>query len=230
MSLKFSIPSQPTELNVHNLGNLCQYLSVRVVVPFLMARGIRLEPRYSNFFLNQRNNSPLEATGVIEFYPPPMFLGQFGELQDAIRRELERVGITVGKFSQALRSSRASNWVIRIPILTNPNARSGPPEVTMSTNAGRIVLRDVLGYQKSSGRYEIPVSDLLARVSKVTDEQVLAKSTCTMRDPKNPRQVRVMPSPMTAQRIHRCLAELKGLAEWANANRHLRIEATIATA
>lgn len=65
---------------------------------------------------------------------------------------------------------------------------------------------------------------------EVTDEQVLAKSTCTMRDPKNPRQVRVMPSPMTAQRIHRCLAELKGLAEWANANRHLRIEATIAAA
>jgi hypothetical protein len=51
-----------------------------------------------------------------------------------------------------------------------------------------------------------------------------------MRDPKNPRQTRVVPSPLTAQRIRRCLDELKGLADWAAANNHPRIEAAVATA
>ncbi len=229
MSLKFTIPSQPNELTVHNLRSICQYLTVRVVLPFLAARGLRLEPRYANFFLNQRDHSPLEATGTIEFFPPPMFLGQLGELLETIRIELNRVGISVGPLTQALRSGRASTWVIRIPIVANPNARSGPPEVTMSSNAGRIVLQAVLGYSAANGRYELPVKDLLDRVANVTEQQVVAKSTCTLRDPTNPRQVRVMPSPLTAQRIRRCLRELTDLAQWAAAHRHARIEASPAT-
>jgi hypothetical protein len=106
--------------------------------------------------------------------------------------------------------------VVRIPVLVNPTAESGPPTVHMSVSAGRVVLRDLLGFSVSQGAYVMPVADLLKQIHGVTEERIAACSSAPMRLAKSGKGPRRTSSAITSQRIHRCLAELGSLAKWAH--------------
>jgi hypothetical protein len=144
-------------------------------------------------------------------------------LENAIRDSLKDVNIIAGPFEQTFFPDGRTVKLMIIPILANPNGSSGPPEVVMSDIAAHLVLRDVLGYKKNKGAYEMEADDLLKRVESVTEDRVTKCSSSPLRDPKAPRGVRPTPSPVVASMIHRCLGELRTFATWANSRDHRRV-------
>jgi hypothetical protein len=228
MSLAFNILDETKTTHTHTLDALCGHLSATVVAPFLRSQGVYWDPRFEQYFLHHADSDPFAATGTIEFYPPPMFLGQLGQLEAAIQAELTSLGIKTGPSVPRHYPDGLAVKVIEIPILTNPTVLSGPPEVSMASNSGRLVLSSVLGYQPANGRYEFTADDLLRRVDGVTEERIERQSTAPVcdRDEPQPRHVKPTTSAVTIHRIRRCLSELRALGEWAKANDYQRIEAT----
>jgi hypothetical protein len=93
----------------------------------------------------------------------------------------------------------------------------------MSANAGRIVLRDLLGIQPKDGRYEFSAADALQRMETVTEERITRTSSSPLRDAKSPRGVNLVSSPFVVRRVHRCLGELRQLAQWAAEHNYEKI-------
>lgn len=214
MALKFTVGDQAQKLHTHRIWDICEFLAVRVVEPFLIERGVRLDPRFTNYFNPAGGSSPYEPTGVIEFFPPGLYADQIDTFEQAIHAELAKLGIQLGPVERELYPGLPVVRVVRIPIVANPTALSGPPEVSMSISAGRTVLRDLLGFQPAQGRYEFTAAELLTRVLKVTEEGVRGCSAAPVKDPKAPKSVRRLSSALTVQRIRRCLAELEQYARW----------------
>ena len=171
MSLAFNILDETKTTHTHTLDALCGHLSATVVAPFLRSQGVYWDPRFEQYFLHHADSDPFAATGTIEFYPPPMFLGQLGQLEAAIREELASLGIELGELVPRHYPDGLAVKVIEIPIRTNPTGQSGPPEVSMASNSGRLVLSRVLGYQPANGVYQFTADDLLRRVDGVTEER-----------------------------------------------------------
>ncbi|MHB1308154.1 MAG: hypothetical protein ACYDC1_00460 [Limisphaerales bacterium] len=226
MSLRFSVAQEPQPLYTHQLAEICTYLTEQVVVPFLNQQGVRWEARFQDFFKPDEHSHPFEATGTIDFLPPPLFLGQLGQLENAMRDELGRLGIRVGLFAHESYPDRLAVRCIHIPILENPTVQQGPPEVNMSNTAGRIVLRDLLGFASKAGRYEFTATDILDRVCHVKTDDVQKFSTAALVDPQSPGKRRPLPSRINASRIHRCLEELAKYARWAADRQHEKLSAT----
>jgi hypothetical protein len=226
MSLQIKISDTGDRLASHRLGDLCGYLDRRVVGPHLARHGVRWEARFEQFFLHQPGCDPFAATGTIEFYPPPLLLGQLDGLEAAIREALQALGIRTDRCERLHYAESQAVKVIRIPIVENPAARNDPPEVNMSTSAGRLVLRDLLGYQATDGRYRFSAEDMLHRMEALGDAQIEACSVSPSRLAKGneSRRVRRVPSPMTLKRIRRCLGELRDYADWASRNRFQQLE------
>jgi hypothetical protein len=207
----------------HRLSDLCDYLSVCVLDPFLVSQGVRWNRQFGRFFSPHRDSHPFEPEGTIDFFPPPMFLGQLGQLEGRVRDALDRLGIQCGEFVHEAYADGYALKVIHIPVTRNPTA--GPPEVNLSPVAATLVLRDLLGYQPKEGRYEMAAADLARRIAAVSEEQVQTCSCSPVKGNRMPRAVVRTPSPATVQRIRRCLGELRQLAEWAKASGHEQIDA-----
>jgi hypothetical protein len=225
MSLMFTIAEREGQPYTHRIWDLCQFLTARVLQPFFARQGVKWERHFADFIAPAAGESPFEATGTVCFRPPPMFAGQLGELERGLSDALREVGIRTAPWErQCSEDGLAVEW-IRIPVVENPTARYGPPEVNMSNSAGCLVLRDLLGYRVQRGAYEFRATDVLERLGAVTDSQVVKCSSRTVRDPGVPGRLRVTQSTATAQRIHRCLDEVRRFAQWARDHDFERLRA-----
>jgi hypothetical protein len=220
MSLTFKFVDAPNRTYTHNLMAICAHLTNKVVVPFLKARGMRWDPRFEQYLMHHPTSDPFAATGLIQFDPLPMFLGQLAELESAIDLELQSLGIRTGPYTPVFHEDSVAVKRVLIDILDNPTAPYGPPEVTMGTNAGGLVLRDLLGLQPRNGRYQFTADDLLERLDSVTEQQISARCAAPCRGIGEPVPRRIPPtrSVVTTRRIHRCMSELRELACWARRN------------
>ncbi len=225
MSLLFTIADRKEGHYTHRIWDLCLYLTDRVLRPFFARSKVSWEKHAGEFFTAEKGANPFEPTGTIVFRVPAMFAGQLGELESLIVAELARHGIQLGAFVREFSEDGMSVLRVHIPVVNNPTAHSGPPEVNMSNSAGCLVLRDLLGYRQTRGSYEFSAEDVLARVQAVTDSQVTKCSSRTVRDPSLPGRLRVTQSSATAHRIQRCLGELQRFAEWAKTHRFARLRA-----
>jgi hypothetical protein len=223
MGLKFAIADSHPPLLTHTLWHLGDMLTNRIVAPFLAARGVRWDPRFNEFFTHHRESNPFEPTGTIEFFPPPMFLGHLSELEESIKKMLNRLGIKTAPFVHEDYQGRMAVRVIHIPITENSTVECCPPEVSMSATAGQVVLRDLLGIQPKNGRYEFSAADVLQRMDKVTEDRITRSSNSPLRDAKSPRGVNLVSSPFVVKRVHRCLGELRQLAQWAKSHHYEKI-------
>jgi hypothetical protein len=154
------------------------------------------DPRFEQYFLHHADSDPFAATGTIEFYPPPLFLGQLGQLEAAIRKELASLGNRDRRAGSRAYPDGLAVKEIEIPILANPTGHSGPPEVSMASNSGRLVLSSVLGYQPANGVYKFTADDLLRRVDGVTEERIESQSTAPVCDREDPQPRHVKPTPV----------------------------------
>lgn len=223
MRMKVAVTEESDKLHTHQIFALCDYLTAKALDPFFARQGVVWDEQFKEFFCPAPGCNPYEPTGVIHFFPPPAFAGQLGELENEIRAALEAVKIKAGPVQFEYFPDGRTVKTMVIPIIENPNALSGPPEVVMSDIAARLVLRDVLGYKERNGRFDLESEDLLKRVDSVTPEHVQKCSSSPLRDPKSPRRVSPTPSPVVAGMIHRCLGELRGLAQWARRHNYRRV-------
>jgi hypothetical protein len=223
--MKVTLAETADKLHTHQIFALCDYLTSKALDPFFVRQGVVYDRQFEEFFCPAPGCNPYEPTGLIHFFPPPMFAGQLGEMENAIRAALAEAKIKVGPFGYEYFPDGRTVKTVVIAIVENPNALSGPPEVVMSDIAARLVLRDVLGYQEKNGRFDLESQDLLQRVEGVTEDHVLKCSSSPLRDPnpKAPRRVRSTPSPVVAGMIHRCLGELRGFAQWAATNNYRKV-------
>jgi hypothetical protein len=215
MSLKFEVVDTLPTPDTKRITDICDFLTAKVLYPFLTKHKDHWDYRFIEFFTHEKNCNPFDATGTIDFYPPPRYDNYLGELEESIRFELSKLNIETGPFQYENHPGRMVVRVIHIPVLVNPTGESTPPDVSLSETAACIVLRDILGYQHVNGRFEFRAEDLLKRVSSVTDETIRNRSAAPMKDLKSTKGVVSRPSPATAKTIRRGLDELRQLASWA---------------
>lgn len=215
MSLKFSIPDEAQDVSTHHIWGLCNYLTSKVMDPFCAQDGGQWDNRFKDFFIHDASQNPFEPTGTIVFTPPALFEGQLGSLETAIKKELESLNIKTGPFEYERSKQRRTIKSIRIPIIDNPNAVNGPPEVTMSKTVGCYVLRDLLGCERNEGRYELKTREVLEKVNKISEAQIQEICTAPVADKKSAARVNRVPSLFRTKSIQRCLNELSLLAQWA---------------
>lgn len=175
-----------------------------------------------NFFFFDNDCDPLEPTGTIRFRVPPMFAGRVGELERAVLSELSNLKIRAGPLVYERDPKLQTVEVIVIPITDNPTALDAPPDVNISQTRGCLVLRDLLGYQRSNDRYEFTPEDLIKRVSTVTEDKIAA---CTASPVTMPEGVRRTPSAVSMKAIRRCLEEIKQFGLWALSHNHKHLAA-----
>jgi hypothetical protein len=228
MGVKFSIPEDREQLHTHHLWALCQYLTAKVIQPFFAANHVQWDPRFVDFFMHDHNSNPFEPTGTIEFYPPLRFAGQSDALENAILAALNEASIVTGAFQREYYPGQPAVKVVRIPILKNPTAQSGPPEVTMPNNAGRIIMSRLLGYQPHNGRFEFNADDVLCKALTISDDAIATQCASPLRQLGAPANgVPRTANPATVSSVRRCLDELKQLARWAREHHYQKISAAI---
>jgi hypothetical protein len=225
MKLNFTIPEVPRHLQTHQVIDLCDYLTVKVLDPMFAQNGVKWDHRFTDFFHVDNSCDPLEPTGTIRFAVPPMFVGQLGQLENAITEELTKLQIKAAPFAYEGVSGITLRPTIVISIVDNPTVLVEPPAVNMSSTRGRVVLRDLLGYKTVNGRYEFATDDLLQRVSSVTEEKIAACTASPVRDTKAPGGVRRAPSPVSMKAVRRCLEEVQLFAQWALSHNYRRLAA-----
>jgi hypothetical protein len=219
--LKFTLAQGPVHWRTHRIMELCEYLTANVLEPLFLREKVKWNGQFMDFFTFDNACDPLEPTGTILFTVPPLFAGHLGELETAIRRELDKVNIRTGPWSYE-RLATTQTYLITIPVISNPGALTAPPDVNMSHTRGCLVLRDLLGYQRINGRYEFAAEDLVKRVSEVTEDKIAA---CTASPVKSKEGVRRTPSPVSIKAIRRCLEEVKQFGAWAMAHNHRQLAA-----
>ncbi len=223
--LSFILLEQRNPLHTRCIMDLCDYLTDRMLAPRLAASGTKWEHDFMNFFSFDNACDPLQPTGAIFFHVPPLLAGCAGSLEKAIVEELTLLQIKTGAIVHEKDLNDPGSVVLRIPIVDNPTAALQPPEVNMSRTRGFVVLRDLLGYQPSNGRYEFAADELLRRVGTVTEERIAACTTSPVRDEQAAAGVRRSPSPVSMQAVHRCLEEIREFAEWALRHDYHRLAA-----
>ena len=225
MVINFTIADRPGDSRTHRIMDLCDYLTTKVLEPMFITSGMRWDRRFMDFITFEDTREAFEPTGTIKLSVPPLFAGQVGALENAIRAELSRLGIKTGPYTYERQPFASGVPIIRIPIIENPTELVAPPEVNMSYTRGCLVLRDVLGYQKVNGRYEFAADDLLRRVSSVTDDKIAACTTSPVRDRQMREGVRRTPSAVSMRSIARCLDEIRHFALWAVKHNYRRLAA-----
>ena len=221
-NLRFAIADGTTVLRTHRIMDLCDYLTTTVLEPLFASEGCKWDHRFMNFFFFDNDCDPLEPIGTIRFRVPPMYAGRVDELERAVGDEFRRLKIKTGPFAYERDPKLQTVKVIIIPVTENPTALNDPPDVNMGQTRGCLVLRDLLGYQRTNGRYEFTPEDLIKRVSMVTENQIAA---CTAGPVKTPDGIRRAPSPVSMKAIRRCLEEIKQFGLWALRNNYARLAA-----
>ncbi|MBI5380917.1 MAG: hypothetical protein HZA31_03340 [Opitutae bacterium] len=225
--LSFTLPDAPKHPPTHRIIDLCDYLAVKVLDPMFAQNDVKWNHRFENFFSFDNSCNPLEATGKIRLEVPPMLVGQMGQLEAATKKELARLKIKTAPFAyEGTTRGPAAKPVVVITVTENPTELIEPPEVNMSYTRGRVVLRDLLGYEKTDGRYEFDADDLLKRLAAVTDEKIAACTASPVRDTKSGKGVSRTPSPVSMQAVRRCLEELQRFAQWAKRHNFSRLAAS----
>ncbi len=221
--LSFTIAGAPAQPRTHRIVDLCDYLTVKVLESMFSREKTSWNTKSMDFFTFDNTCNPLEPTGMVLFEIPRYFAGRSVEVESAIKKELAKLKIKTGpvKYVRAPRTREILS--LQIPIIENPTALAAPPEVNMSQTRGYVVLRDLLGYQKTNGRYEFAADDLLARVAGVTEERIAA---CTASPVKGSAGVRRTPSAASVKAVRRCLEEVKLLAQWALAHKQRQLVAS----
>ena len=220
--MNFTIAGAPAIWRTHRIMDLCDYLSATVLEPQFTREGTKWDHRFMNFFSFDNDCDPMEPTGTIRFRVPPMFAGRVGELERAVPSEFSKLKIKAGPFDYERDPRLQTVEVIIIPVTDNPTALNAPPDVNMSQTRGCLVMRDLLGYQRTNDRYEFTPEDLIRRVSTVTEEKIAA---CTASPVKTPGGVRRTPSAVSMKAIRRCLEEIKQFGLWALSHNHKQLAA-----
>ncbi|MBI5688872.1 MAG: hypothetical protein HZC55_02155 [Verrucomicrobia bacterium] len=224
--LTFTLTEQANPLRTRSIADLCDYLTDRLLVPQFAANGANWRREYMNFFTFDNTCDPLQPTGTLFFHVPPLFAGCSASLEAAILSELGRLQIKAGPIVHEPRAAAADVITMRIPIVDNPTALLQPPEVNMSRTRGAVVLRDLLGYQPTNGRYEFTADDVLQRLAGVTEERVAACTASPVKE-KAAASSRVQrePSLVSMRAVRRCLDEVRQFAEWALRHNYRRLSA-----
>ena len=220
--LNFAVADAPANWPTHRIVDLCDYLSATVLEPLFTHQGAKWDRRFMSFFFFDNDCDPLEPTGTIRFRVPPMFAGRVGELERALASEFSKLNIKTGPFVYERNPKLQTVKVIVIPVTDNPTALDAPPDVNMSQTRGCLVLRDLLGYQRTNDRYEFTPEDLIKRVSTVTEDRIAA---CTTSPVKTPQGIRRTPSAVSMKAIRRCLEEIKQFGLWASRHNHKHLAA-----
>ena len=223
--LTFTVTEQANPLRTRTIMDLCDYLTEKMLVPRFAASGSKWKHEFMDFFTFDNTCDPLQPTGTIIFTVPPLFAGCAASLEAAILDELGKLKIKTGAILQEDHPVVPAAHVMRIQIVENPTALLQPPEVNMSTTRGTVVLRDLLGYQPSNGRYEFAADDLLKRIASVTQDKIAACTASPVRESRSESEVRRTPSPISMKAVQRCLEEVRLFAEWAVANNYGRLAA-----
>ena len=188
--------------------------------PLLARSEVKWDRRFKDFFHLDNSCAPLDPVGTIRLEVPPILVGQMDQLETAIRSELTKLKIKIAPFAHEGNTGKSVKPVIVISIVDNPTVLVAPPGVNMSCVRGRVVLRDLLGYKYTNGRYEFDAEDLLKRLASVTEEKIAACTASPVRDAKAPGGVRRMPSPVSIKAVRRCLEEVQQFAQWALSHRY----------
>ena len=220
--LNFAVADAPANWPTHRIVDLCDYLSATVLEPLFTHEGAKWDRRFMSFFFFDNDCDPLEPTGTIRFRVPPMFAGRVGELERALASEFSKLNIKTGPFVYERDPKLQTVEIILIPVTDNPTALDAPPDVNMSQTRGCLVLRDLLGYQRTNDRYEFTPEDLIKRVSTVTEDRIAA---CTTSPVKTPQGIRRTPSAVSMKAIRRCLEEIKQFGLWASSHNHKHLAA-----
>jgi hypothetical protein len=220
--LNFIIAEEPRALRTHQVADLCDYLTAKVLEPQFARAGHPWHRRFMNFFTFDNTSDPMESTGTIRFQVPALFAGQVGELGNAILQELSALGIKIGPVICESDPRHPQDQVLTIPIIENPTGLISPPDVNIGHTPGAIVLRDLLGYQPANGRYEFAADDLLKRVCSVTEDKIAAATASPLMGPEG---VRRRPSAITMKSLKRCLDEIKQFALWATKHNYQALSA-----
>jgi len=226
MKLRFSIIEERNPLRTRSIMDLCDYLTEKMLVPRFTESRAKWDRRFMDFFTFDNSCDPLQPTGTIQFTVPPLFAGCASSLEQAIVDELGNLGIKTGPFVQEKPDGPGAGLVLRFAIVENPTVLLQPPEVNMNTTRGRVVLRDLLGYQPANLRYQFSADDVLQRITATTDEKVAACTASPVRDAQAPSGVRRSPSAASMRAVRRCLEELRLFAEWAKGHKFQRLEAS----
>lgn len=223
--LTFTLTEQVNPLRTRTIVDLCDYLTDKMLVPRFAASGSKWNHEFMNFFTFDNTCDPLQPVGTIIFTVPPLFAGCAASLQTAILDEFAKLKIKTGAIVHEEHPVVPLANVMRIQIVENPTALLQPPEVNMSTTRGTVVLRDVLGYQPTNGRYEFATDDVLQRISAVSEDKIAACTASPVRDAQSPAGVRRSPSLVSMKAVQRCLEEVRQFAEWALGHNYRRLAA-----
>lgn len=223
--LTFSIADGPAPTPTRTIMELCDYLTDRMLMPRFAESGAHWEHAYMDFFTFDNTCDPLQPTGTIIFTVPPLLAGCAASLEASIVAELGKLGIKTGRISREAPAGQPDAAVLRIPIKDNPTVHTQPPEVNMSRTRGFVVLRDLLGFQPVSGRYEFTTEELLKRLDNVSEQRIAACTSSPVQEKKARARVEVQPSLVSVRAVHRCLDELREFAEWAVEHKKKRLVA-----
>lgn len=219
MKLTFTIAENGSALQTHQLIGLCDYLSATVLEPMF-----RWDRRFMNFLSCDDSSDPLEPTGNLRLKVPRLFLGQVGELESRIEKQLDALKIKAAPIVQEWNAA-GNNCELVISITQNPTAMVIPPEVNMSQTRGCLVLRDLLGYQKLNGRYEFAADELLQRAASITEDKIAACTASPIWDPKTSATLARKPSTVSMRAVKRCLDEIQNFAQWAMSHNYRKLAA-----
>lgn len=226
MKLRFSIIDERNPLRTRSILDLCDYLTEKMLVPRFAASRAEWDRRFMDFFTFDNTCDPLQPTGTIQFTVPPLFAGCASSLEQAIVEKLGELGIKTGPFTPVPSDGAGGALVLRFSVVENPTSLLQPPEVNMNTTRGRVVLRDLLGYQPANLRYRFSADDVLRRIAQATDERIAECTASPVRDSQG--GVRRSPSAASMRAVRRCLEELRSFAEWAKAQGFQQLEASAA--
>jgi hypothetical protein len=213
--LSFTLTEQANPLRTRTIVELCDYLTDKLLVPRFDASGAKWRREFMDFFTFDNTCDPLQPVGTIYFHVPPLFAGCAASLERAVRDELAKLGIKVGRVVTESRPAAPAALILRIPITANPTALLQPPEVNMSRTRGTVVLRDLLRYQPVNGRYEFTAEEILQRLTAVTEPRIAACTASPVREAHSAAGVRRLPSPVSTGAVRRCLEEIRQFAQWA---------------
>jgi hypothetical protein len=222
MKLHFNIVDAPNQLPTHTIMDLCDYLTKHVLEPFLSRDGRPWDSRFMNFFVLDNSCDPMESVGVLQIAVHPYFTGRTSQLAEEIATQLFELGIRIGPIRYEPCERCLGREVMVLPITENPTALIAPPAVNIGYARAQVVLRDLLGYRPVEGRFVFESSDLLNRVSSVTNEQIAATVSSPV---KVGRDLRRDPSPAGVRAINRCLEEIRSFAQWAASHNYSQLSA-----
>lgn len=181
-----------------------------------------------------------KPTGIINFYIggiPKRFLKP---MLEAMRDQCDTFGIQLGPMKadksgiMVYRGTQEPMDVIRIPVISNPNADADQiPELNISQHSARILFDQLLGIHETQPQYySVSVEELEQRLAKwmnMSDEEMMQ----TLKLYTEPTQIEkggghatMIMGGYDEERLYSMLSRLIELVKWAKAKGYKNIQAT----